>query len=318
MSGATAAQVKAIIRAMPAHVPAKITRLKRAESAASSASEAHWLERQKLNAEVQEKRRLLNDWKAEEHEGYDVKTELAEAEAELDEAKTALDDHRATHNPPKNVLPLEDVHGWIASQKPKQKWRPNIPEVSIPKDSSAKSEYSKRCAETDAIKASIRSAEIAPLPEDEAFAKGVKTVDKIAAKGAPDIRGLFRLSKPHAAVRAQQGDIAWPQQYIGSESHDNGFAYTVWLFRDQIVERLRKDVAALARPNALSIPEREQKIAALNLRLLDAERLEEATFLLAAKEDPSLQRRKVDMRALLQIEEIPAEAKPKKSEPEFG
>lgn len=117
-------------------------------------------------------------------------------------------------------------------------------------------------------------------------------------------------------THARQGSIEFPKQVIAGEFHDAGFAFAVWLHRDALVERAKKEIAALARPNALSIEEREEKIAALRVKLLEAERREESAYLLAVKSDPSLQRRPVDMRAFLQIEEAPPKAKSETTE--FG
>lgn len=121
-------------------------------------------------------------------------------------------------------------------------------------------------------------------------------------------------------TNALSGDLELPKQIISGEFHDNALAFFSWLLLDVVKERFQKEIAALARPNSLSFAARDEKIAALRVQLLAAERREEAAYLIASKTDSNLARRPVDMRAFLQIEEAPAAPaeKSEAKETEFG
>ncbi|CAN5167168.1 hypothetical protein BH10PSE10_BH10PSE10_02840 [soil metagenome] len=308
MTGRSEKQLRQFLANVP-HVKQILAERKRVEAQAeASAQAAHYLDQNQIG-QMHELERQIGLHERDEFEMGQVDAEaLAFAREKHAESQAELAARRAERAKPGGWQPsTSEITEWIAARSPKTKWQQCRPVIQIPKNSSARKEWDKKCADVDALKASIRGAEIAWLPEEEAFKKAVESIDKIAITGAPDLRGLFRLSKSHAAVRAQQGSIEWPKDYIAGDFHNAGFSLAVWLHRDALVERVRKEIAALARPDkALSVADRETKIALLKARLLEAERLEESAYLLAVKEEPSLQRRKVDMCALLQIEEAPS------------
>lgn len=319
MHGLTDAQIKARAKSMGAHVPEKLKLWKRHEAQADAAARASYDYDQRLLERIREKQRLITLHERDEFEGRADEEALEGERAELAEIQAERAALQAERAKPSGAVNTSSVLGWVAEQPANVKWQPSIPTPTIPRNSTARKELEKVRAEVDAIKALIREAEIAWLPEAEAVAKAVATIDKIAITGAPDFRGLFRVTKPsRASARIVQGELEWPKDYVGSEFHENGFSLTVWLHRDALVERAKKEIAALARPEkALSIADRDEKIASLKAQLLEAERWEEAWILLAIKDDPTLLRRAVDIRALLQIEEV-TESETAEAEVDFG
>jgi hypothetical protein len=295
--------------------------LRHAERERRAQSDAYYNVGQILYEKISETNVAIADLERNRVEyGYCDEELLATYHQEVADLKEQREEASKKNKKLTNWPQSEEVTDWISLQRASTKWRPHVLKIEVPKGSTASDVLRERRADVDAIKAAIRGAEIAWLPEADAVQKAVAQIDKIAIKGAPDFRGLFRLSKENRVVRAQQGKIEWPQQIIGGDFHDAGFALTVWLHRDALIERAKTEIAALARPNSLSVAQRDEKIAALKVQLLEAERREEAAFLIASKTDPSLQRRPVDMRAFLQIEEAaaaPAE-KSEAKETEFG
>lgn len=315
MAALTEIQINARIKAMGVGVILK--QLARDDRRRRAEADTRWnLDHSLLERIRDERSRLAFMDRDRDEFGFVDEAEYGAIKDKIGELENERSEIRQNTKPP-SWPDLADVHDFIATQRATTKWQPCIPEIKIPKGVTAGDELARiRAEEVDPIRAAIRGAEIAWLPEEDAVRKAIAEIDKLVISGAPDVKGVFRLSKPNPAVRAQQGSIEWQKEYIGSDYRNAGFAFVVWLHRDALVERVKKEIAALARPNALSVADREEKIAALKVRLLEAERREEATFLLAVKSDPSLQRRPVDMKAFLQIEEAPPEASAEATE--FG
>ena len=116
--------------------------------------------------------------------------------AELEQVVADIDAELAETKPKPPIWPeLAVLEKYIASQQLTTKWRSSVPEIKIPKGSTALDELARIRAEVDAIRAAIRGAEIAWLPAEEALQKAIEQIDRIAVVGAPDFRGLFRLSR---------------------------------------------------------------------------------------------------------------------------
>lgn len=320
--GQTDSQIDTRIKAMGASVAVILKRLERDQRKRSADADATWNLDQSLLEKIRDARaRLLFIEQDRDDFGFADESDIAAINEQIADLESERGELRQRMSKPPNWPDLADVRDWLASQRRTTKWQPSVPTIKIPPGSSAGEELTRIRAEVDAIRAAIRGAEIAWLPKEDAERKAIEQIDRLAITGAPDFRGLFRLSKPNPAVRRpQQGVIEWPKEVIGGDFYNAGFALTVWLHRDALVERAKQEIAALARPNALSVAEREEKIAALAVQLLEAERREEVAYLMAVKTDPSLQRRPVDMRAFLQIEEAPADPaeKSEAKESEFG
>jgi len=134
-------------------------------------------------------------------------------------------------------------------------------------------------------------AENAPLPSGMAEQQIISEISNLAASGAPDFTGPFRYDFISAISEARsQGRVRWPETYITPQvievdgrSHTgqahfipNGFAFTAWLFKDQLIARAKEEVAKLARDDeALSLEERKATVRKLDAEILELEREEE-------------------------------------------
>ncbi len=309
--------VKARINELPKRAQDKIKSIKRQDRDAETASEARWNQQQRLLANLNEAKARLNALERDSENGrlsqgktfttkHGVETviepsvELAEARAEVEERKAELAEFQAKKLVSSGVT-FEKVAQRIARQPAGEKWQSKIPEIKPRKGETAQQYLDGIREQIAKENAAIRGAENAWLPESEAFAAAKVQIDRIAASGAPYFRGLYRVTNPHVG-RGRQGEVKWPENFVGSDLRPDGFALTVWLNRDALLERAKKEIATLARPdNSLTIAERHLKIADIESRILELERLEEAALMLIGDANP-IRRPDADIRAVLQIE----------------
>jgi hypothetical protein len=129
------------------------------------------------------------------------------------------------------------------------------------------------------------AARLAPRPRAQVVAMLQAEVDALAAKGAPKIDAR----RPHAPARLADHLRPDPGDFL------------VWLHRDQIVERLAREVPDL--PDALDDAQRAARLADLAARRLKAERLEETLCRAAEAEGRQIDRRPgADPRAVLGLD----------------
>jgi hypothetical protein len=127
-----------------------------------------------------------------------------------------------------------------------------------------------------------------PLPREEAEAAGIAEIDRQARRGAVNFAGLTRLKRDDLMSKARQGTIAWPKD---SKDAKDGFTLAVWLFRDELVERLRADLQArYAEQNSMSVAERNARTAELDAAILAAQYEDESWVELIEAEGRSVQR----------------------------
>jgi hypothetical protein len=179
--------------------------------------------------------------------------------------------------------------------------------VEIPPDGAKKALAQVR---SDIIerRAAINDIDNAPLTVSEAMAAIDAELEKVAAAGKPD---TFPVTRHVEELRGRrQGNLRWRTAYVAGELLPNGHSLVVWLFKDQIRERLREDVERRIASSAfepIALADREPRKDALCAEILNLERLEEAcVYALQAEGDANVIRRHdADIRAVLGIEVLP-------------
>ena len=148
--------------------------------------------------------------------------------------------------------------------------------------------------------AEVKRIERAPYPSAEVMARLTAAVDALADVGRPDIKPtLHNMDLPR-----------WPEApvhtYRGFRAEDGSMApdaqgMLCWLFRDQMIAALQREVEAVAKDDA-AVPaaDRPRLLAELAAKRLLAERIEEALVERAEAEGQTVARREeADIRALL-------------------
>lgn len=143
----------------------------------------------------------------------------------------------------------------------------------------------------DTLKARREEVADAPIPLSEALSKLDQALDGLAARFSPDI-GLLGKNASHQ-------DFA-----IGHGTGDRPTEMLVWLFRDQIRQRIAEEMTAHAPKGALAAKQRADRLAEIDRDLLAAEREEEALIVeLEAGGFEIVRRPDADPRAVLEIED---------------
>lgn len=303
-----------IIKQLPQVSRDKIKVSKRNGSRDRIASDAHWNADQALMAQVQ----ILDARKREHERNYrltgdlDSKQWAEQTAAEVAETREELREHRERKPKGSAFIDEGELAKW-ANKHRQVKWRERTIVVKLPKGQTATAYLTNAREQVNAARRALKLIETAPLTADEAVAQATSCIKAIAANGAPDLRDLSRLL-PSPDGRQRQGNINWPQTHTrDGDWFNDGFALFVWTMQDVVTAKIASEIQRTAKPDALSATERPHKISEAKARLLELERLEEAAFLLASEENPSLERRRgLDFQALLQIEPTPAD------ELEFG
>lgn len=285
----------------------------RAHNHYEAASGAHYGRTQLLQGELQDLVAAKNAYERDYKRTGDLdsKHRANDKDAEIEEKKKEIEEHRAD-KPKNNAAYTLEERRKFARKNARVKFQSCPRKIEIPKGSSAFAVYAEQKANTDIERRKLHRIEGASLPVAEALKNAQSEIKRLASQGAPDVSRVSRLSlSPDGRMRP--GKVEWPQAYSSDGRwYKDSFSLMFWLLEDTLVEKLTAAIEATASSNALTSAEREVAAKDSKARLLELERLEEAAFLLAVAENPSLERRRVDMQALLQIEPIPADEK------EFG
>lgn len=151
----------------------------------------------------------------------------------------------------------------------------------------------------------------APIPSSIAKEKARAEIERLAAKGRPNVMAL---------IESHDGSIQWPTKYEGApivwaDGRPVGFAgrdgwsfdplsFAVWLHRDELLRRIEAEIADKSDDaSALTDETRAKKRAQTAGAILAAEREEERLIELAEEAGVSIGRREdADPRAILGIE----------------
>jgi len=268
----------------------------------SAAREAHYARKQQLAVEVREAASLAARYEREFRETGRAESQRwqADAEAELADKKDELQELQ--DSPPESKTIFDDDKFLYFDKNTKRiSWQSCIPEIKLKKNETEGSYLLKIREEVDATRKAIKSAENSPLRVVDAIERATSNIKKIAASGAPNVRGTLQTLE-EADGRPRQGDLEWPEAHVDGHWYRDGFSLTVWLNKDLLIAKVTEEIKANAKSEGMSLVERASKVATLKAELLQLERLEEEAFRLASAYDPNLKRRKVSFEALLQIE----------------
>lgn len=164
-----------------------------------------------------------------------------------------------------------------------------VPEVKLAAGQSFADAIAKVRENIAAVSQDQRRIELAPAPAAELADKAVAGLDRMAAQGAPSFDARIRDRDPFKL-----------DHHL---THPNvGVAFLLFLFRDEIAERLTAIIGDDA-PGTLSDADREKLLAKVDAKRLDLERQEEALIVAAAKNVQRIERRPdADIRAILGVE----------------
>lgn len=142
--------------------------------------------------------------------------------------------------------------------------------------------------EIAALKAEREQVAQAPRTVAEAVAVLDDALDRIAAKFTPNAAGLLN-------PEARATDFT-----LGHGTHDRGTEAAVWLFRDQVRDRLVAEIKAADHSDGIAAGDRAARLSKIDTRLLGLEREEEALIVQAADHGMEIMRRPdADPRAVL-------------------
>lgn len=145
-------------------------------------------------------------------------------------------------------------------------------------------------------------AERAPAPASDLKARAFASIDKIAADGAPSISATARGGDPlRLGDRLASTPRSGPNESL-SLVGDGGASFFVWLFRDEISDRIGAMIDAIPVNGALTDDEREVAFASISQQRLNLERTEEALLCVAEADGRTIARRRdADPRAILEL-----------------
>lgn len=138
---------------------------------------------------------------------------------------------------------------------------------------------------TEAEEQKARDAKASQLTLEERLAKMHSEVAEMVRRGAPDTAPLGRMRLvDETRLTFAQGGIGWPttsHHIVGGDvvkhfDTDAGNPFLVWAFRDQIVERLTRQIEAECKAtHCMSQAERDAAIRQSEAKILELQRLEE-------------------------------------------
>ncbi|MGV2109792.1 hypothetical protein ACQZ46_00775 [Agrobacterium salinitolerans] len=234
----------------------------------------------------QQKARFQSTMRREDGErlaDFDVRIDQAQAHA--DRITKLRDSASEAWNKAGNVV--QRCLDFVETQRSFRSAR--VPEVKLAAGQSFADAIAKVRENIAAVSEDRRRIELAPAPAAELAEKAVAGLDRMAAQGAPSFD-----------PRTRDRD---PFKLDHHLTHPNvGVAFLLFLFRDEIAERLTAIIGDDA-PGTLSDADREKLLAKIDAKRLDLERQEEALIVAAAENAQRIERRPdADIRAILGVE----------------
>ncbi|NTA46869.1 hypothetical protein G6L34_02020 [Agrobacterium tumefaciens] len=216
---------------------------------------------------------------------FDAKIERAKAEA--DRISKLRDVATEAWNCSGNVV--QRCLEFIESGRNREFRAARTPQVKLAAGQSFADAVTKVRENIVAVSQERRRIELAPVPAAELAEKAVAGLDGMAAQGAPSfdprIRGRDPFKLDHHLTHPGVG-----------------VAFLLFLFRDEIVERLTAIIGDDV-PGALTDADRGKLLAKADAKRLDLERQEEALIVEAAQTGLHIERRPdADVRAVLGVE----------------
>ena len=161
-----------------------------------------------------------------------------------------------------------------------------------------------RCRERiNQLQAELAEVEAAPLPSSVAKKRAAEQISALASGRRPDVMQL---------ILDARGSISWPtrhdhvlSEHGGSVSSQDAVGLLAWLFKDQMIAAVNREIDAAAMDDeALSPADKAKKLAELRAEILACERDECAFIDQAAKDGMSIAyRADISILALLGLDE---------------
>jgi hypothetical protein len=178
--------------------------------------------------------------------------------------------------------------------------------------------------ETDGVIDQILAARRSALDLPSIIAQMERDVDRHAKAGAPDIRSVGRLVRTTERSEPRQGNVEFPVGHsydfalTRATTAQLGTAMLCWLFPNETKAKLRAGIVAKYGDNGMSIEARAARIAELESKLMELQRLE--TAIMDALEDAGTQgweRRPIHPLARLELRRIANAPRPERKPPQF-
>jgi hypothetical protein len=249
----------------------------------------------KIHTEREKLREMQGDLNWGERQIRDGARHTAEDEAAIAKTKTKIAKQRrkieemTEKNKLPACLPLEPITNFVlAARRPLKDGRVTV-KLRSGESPAAALEASR--ANRDALIAKKNETQRTLLPLDRALARIVADVEQLAARGRPKFEPTTKLVRHDSGFTDEmvwrQGELELPTEPIDTGVRTleigDGLAFTTWLLKDQIVARARTELTVLYKgKSALSLEERESRIAEIDAAILNEEFREE--FLVQACE----------------------------------
>jgi len=195
---------------------------------------------------------------------------------------------------------LAEVHFWLGDARSRRARFAHSPLPTV-KARNPVEAIEKLRAELDEQDAAWAAVEAAPAPASDLRERMMAAVDEIARRGGPRLDARIRDGDPFRLARHFEQSIHGTGHLLG----DGGSPLLVWLFRDEIKERLGKLIDAAPQKGALTDAERVRRFEEIAAKRFELERHEEAIISAAEAAGQIIARRRdADPRAILEIVEL--------------
>lgn len=178
---------------------------------------------------------------------------------------------------PDPVLNVADIESWLGSLPPNTKIRPRSVTIALKKGQDEYAALLETRSEIAGLAEKREKTLRAPLTHAEAIEAAIADIRRRAERGAPKIGGLFRYA-PTLSRRMVQGSIAWPHTNVVNEEFakqaQNGLDFLLWMFTEEVEERIVSEIEARKYDNMLSRDARFALVVEIDAATLEAERRE--------------------------------------------
>jgi hypothetical protein len=199
-----------------------------------------------------------------------ARDERDRAKAELDRLGVEMDEIKAAGS----ALPARIV-SWARNLPPGTAVRLHNRRIRLP-DGDLRQGLTEQRQKLRDLEAERQVIDTAPLPSSMARELVRKEIDRLAELGRPDVMRTTEIGMPPRFAVSKIMDAAGSP---GLQQYFDGVSTLCWLFRDQVVEAMDRELAEIADDaNALSPSDRQRRLAELELAELSVERLIEATI----------------------------------------
>jgi hypothetical protein len=278
---------------LPAPARAKLSELERAADDAAALANRTLASLKGVEAQVSTRLHALEHCEDDAARAEELKTELHALGENAARLREELSTRQVRRDADQSLLTR--IGGWLDRVPPNVALEAIEAPAREPGDEGPRAAVERYRQTILGIRAEIETVRKAPLPPADVKRLARAWVDQHAKRGRPHIqvdgdRADILFERTAALVRGDRLAAAVSADFL------------LWLFRDQVVEALEREVEALNVQGALTRDERAARLEALRAALLEAERREEAAITRARTEGTLIARRPdADPRAVLGI-----------------